>query len=238
LLINFLLYLCLKLTLFYYKTMETINDLLRALDNKVPASIAKRLDGLNKLNEKLATAREEHNENPTEVSQEKLEEIVDFISDTQDDLREDLSELVAKKREADAKARQLERNRAEAEIKKEAEAKARQLARNKAEAEARQLARNKAEAEARQLARNKAEAEKRRLEQQKSTDNSENKTETVETKKGEELKQKESIENEVLEAEPMTEPKKKSGIGWGGLVVGGALLILSAGAINYFGKRR
>jgi len=206
--------------------METINDLLRALDNKVPASIAKRLDGLNKLNEKLATAREEHNENPTEVSQEKLEEIVDFISDTQDDLREDLSELVAKKREADAKARQLERNRAEAEIKKEAEAKARQLARNKAEAEARQLARNKAE------------AEKRRLEQQKSTDNSENKTETVETKKGEELKQKESIENEVLEAEPMTEPKKKSGIGWGGLVVGGALLILSAGAINYFGKRR
>jgi cobalamin biosynthesis Mg chelatase CobN len=206
--------------------METINDLLKALDNKVPASIAKRLDGLNKLNEKLATAREEHNENPTEVSQEKLEEIVDFISDTQDDLREDLSELVAKKREADAKARQLERNRAEAEIKKEAEAKARQLARNKAEAEARQLARNKAE------------AEKRRLEQQKSAENSENKTETVETKQEEELKQKESIENEVLEAEPMTEPKKKSGIGWGGLVVGGALLILSAGAINYFGKRR
>jgi hypothetical protein len=226
LLINFLLYLCLKLTLIYYKTMETINDLLKALDNKVPASIAKRLDGLNKLNEKLATAREEHNENPTEVSQEKLEEIVDFISDTQDDLREDLSELVAKKREADAKARQLERNRAEAEIKKEAEAKARQLARNKAEAEARQLARNKAE------------AEKRRLEQQKSAENSENKTETVETKQEEELKQKESIENEVLEAEPMTEPKKKSGIGWGGLVVGGALLILSAGAINYFGKRR
>ncbi len=225
-LINFLLYLCLKLTLIYYKTMETINDLLKALDNKVPASIAKRLDGLNKLNEKLATAREEHNENPTEVSQEKLEEIVDFISDTQDDLREDLSELVAKKREADAKARQLERNRAEAEIKKEAEAKARQLARNKAEAEARQLARNKAE------------AEKRRLEQQKSAENSENKTETVETKQEEELKQKESIENEVLEAEPMTEPKKKSGIGWGGLVVGGALLILSAGAINYFGKRR
>jgi cobalamin biosynthesis Mg chelatase CobN len=206
--------------------METINDLLKALDNKVPASIAKRLDGLNKLNEKLATAREEHNENPTEVSQEKLEEIVDFISDTQDDLREDLSELVAKKREADAKARQLERNRAEAEIKKEAEAKARQLARNKAEAEARQLARNKAE------------AEKRKLEQQKSAENSENKTETVETKQEEELKQKETKENEVLEAEPMTEPKKKSGIGWGGLVVGGALLILSAGAINYFGKRR
>ena len=36
--------------------METINDLLRALDNKVPASIAKRLEGLKKLNEKFREA--------------------------------------------------------------------------------------------------------------------------------------------------------------------------------------
>jgi hypothetical protein len=33
--------------------METINDLLKALDNKVPASIAKRLEGLKKLNDNL-----------------------------------------------------------------------------------------------------------------------------------------------------------------------------------------
>jgi hypothetical protein len=184
LLINFLLYLWLKLTLFYYNTMETINDLLRALDNKVPASIAKRLDGLNKLNDKLELARVENSENPTEESQEKLDEIIEFITDTQDDLREDLSELVAKKREADAKARQVAKNRAEAEAKKSAEA------------------------------------------------------EALKVNEKEELEQKELLENEVLEAKPITDTEKKSGIGWGGLVIGGALLILSAGAINYFGKRR
>jgi septal ring factor EnvC (AmiA/AmiB activator) len=164
--------------------METINDLLKALDNKVPASIAKRLDGLNKLNEKLALAREEHTANPTEVSQEKLDEIVEFITDTQDDLREDLSELVAKKREADAKARKIAKDKADAEAKKLAE------------------------------------------------------EEALKAKEKEELEQKELLEKEVLEAKPITEPEKKSGIGWGGLVIGGALLILSAGAINYFGKRR
>jgi hypothetical protein len=94
--------------------METINDLLKALDNKVPASIAKRLDGLRKLNDRLVLAREENNANPTEESQEKLEQSIEFISDTQDDLREDLSILVAQKREADAKARRIANNRAEA----------------------------------------------------------------------------------------------------------------------------
>jgi hypothetical protein len=158
--------------------MGTINDLLRALDNKVPASIAKRLDGLSKLNQKLAIVREEHNENPSEESQEKLDEIVEFITDTQEDLREDLSDLVAKKREAEAKNRQIAKNRADAEARKLAEAEALRA------------------------------------------------------------KEKQELEKEALEATPINENKKKSGIGWGGLVVGGALLILSAGAINYFGKRR
>ena len=61
--------------------METINGLLRALDNKVPASMAKRLDGLQKLNTKLETARSEHNANPTEASQDALDEIIEFIKD-------------------------------------------------------------------------------------------------------------------------------------------------------------
>ena len=164
--------------------METINGLLRALDNKVPASMAKRLDGLGKLNQKLAVVREEYNENPTEDSQEKLDEIIEFITDTQDDLIEDLSELVAKKREAEAKNRQI--------------------------------AKNKADAEARQR------AERRNLE----------------AKGKQELEQKELEEKEALEKNSQTEPKKKSGIGWGGLIVGGVLLVFSAGAINYFAKNR
>ena len=164
--------------------METINDLLRALGNNVPASMAKRLDGLGKINQKLAVVREEHNENPTEESQEKLDEIVEFITDTQDDLIEDLSELVDKKREAEAKNRQIAKNRADAEAKQNAEKQAHYA------------------------------------------------------KEKQELEQKELLEKEALETGKVTDPEKKSGIGWGGLIVGGALLILSAGAINYFGKKR
>ena len=96
--------------------METINGLLKALDNKVPASIAKRLDGLKKLNEKLASARAEHDENPTEQSQEVLDEIVDFLNDTQEDIIEDLSTLVEQKRDTDSKIKaEANRKRAEAE---------------------------------------------------------------------------------------------------------------------------
>lgn len=168
--------------------METINDLLKALDNRVPASIGKRLDGLTKLNEKLAVAKAENEENPTEESQEQLDEITEFITDTQDDLRDDLRELVQKKRqEAEAKSREIAKKRADLKAKTEQE-----------------------------------QADKSALE----------------AKEKEELEQKELLEKEALEKDTNTDPKKKSGIGWGGLVVGGALLILSAGAINYFGKRR
>jgi hypothetical protein len=168
--------------------METINDLLRALDNKVPASIAKRLDGLSKLNEKLAVAKTENNENPTEESQEHLDEIIEFITDTQDDLKDDLKELIAKKRE-------------------ESELKSREIAKRKADLKAKE---------------EKEESNKSALK----------------AKEKEELEQKELLEKEALENKPPNETEKKSGIGWGGLVVGGALLILSAGAINYFGKKR
>jgi hypothetical protein len=54
----------------------------------------------------------------------------------------------------------------------------------------------------------------------------------------------EKLEAEKLEAEKLeeeknlkTEKEKKSGIGLTSLLIGGALLIVSAGAINYFGKK-
>jgi hypothetical protein len=170
--------------------METINDLLKALDNKVPQTIAKRLDGLAKLNQKLELARAENEENKTEESQEQLDEILEFISDTQDDLRDDLKELIEKKRQ-------------------EAEAKSREIAKKKADLKAKS---------------EKEEADKLALE----------------AKEKEELEQKALLEKQALETPPAEnkDPEKKSGIGWGGLLVGGALLILSAGAINYFGKKR
>jgi hypothetical protein len=161
--------------------METINDLLKALENRVPASIAKRLDGLTKLNQKLEVAKAENAEKGTEESQEQLDEIIDFINDTQDDLKDDLRELIAKN-------------------KQQAELKRRELAKNKAE-----------ELKRIEIAKNKA--EENRIEQ---------------------------VEKDILDkaSTPTDEPEKKSGMGWGGIVLGSALLILSAGAINYFNKKR
>ena len=161
--------------------METINGLLKALDNKVPASIAKRLDGLKKLNEKLASARAEHDENPTEQSQEVLDEIVDFLNDTQEDIIEDLSTLVEQKRDTDSKIQA----QAQAEAKKRAQA----------------------QAEAKKRAEAQEELEKKQLEE-------------------EALKSSEKPET------------KKSSIGWGGLLLGGALLVLTGGAIKYFGNKK
>ena len=181
--------------------METINGLLKALDNKVPASIAKRLDGLKKLNEKLASARAEHDENPTEQSQEVLDEIVDFLNDTQEDIIEDLSTLVEQKRDTDSKIQA----QAQAEAKKRAEAQARSRAEEQARSKAQAEARTKAQAEAQ--AQEKEELEKKQLEE------------------------------EALKSGGKTETKKSS-IGWGGLLLGGALLVVTGGAIKYFGNKR
>jgi len=104
--------------------METINGLLRALDNKVPASIAKRLDGLRKLNERLVEARAEYQADPTEESKEKLDEIEDFLEDNQDDLIEDLSSLLEQKRSNDIKVREEEQRK---KIKLRGEKEAREL---------------------------------------------------------------------------------------------------------------
>jgi hypothetical protein len=150
--------------------MEAINDLLRQLNNDVPSSIYKRLDGLKKLREKLAVAEGEHEENPTEESQEKLSEIVEFLNDTEEDLVDDLQELVDKKKSAEREkiAKRQEQERIA-----------------------------------------------KRQEQERIA----------------------KEEEEILAKKQKEEKEKKSGVGLGGLILGGALLVLSAGAINYFGKR-
>ena len=144
--------------------METINDLLKALDNKVPASIAKRLEGLKKLNEKLVSARAEHEANPTEVSQEKLEEIVDFLKDTQEDIREDLSTLVEQKRSADLKIQEEAKKRVQNEARERREARGKAQAEAEAQAQARRKA--QAEAQAQAQAQEQEELEKKQLEEE------------------------------------------------------------------------
>ena len=111
------------------------------------------------------------------------------------------------------KKQQLE-NRAKAEAENKAKAEAENRAKEQAENRAKRQAEIKAKREAEYRAKREAEYKN----------------------KEEETKQP---DEEKIQAEKNTETEKekKSGIGWGTLVVGGALLILSAGAINYFGKR-
>jgi hypothetical protein len=202
--------------------MGTINELLRKLDNRVPASISKRLEGLITLQEKLNIAKAEHNENPTEDSKEKLEEISEFISDTQEILKNDLQELVEKKNLAERKQLQERELRArEAKEREEREARERQArerqAREREEKEAR-------ERRARQLQAREKEAREKEAREKEAKDK--------------EILEKAVLDKDITENDSDNPKEKKSGIGWGGLILGGTLLILSAGAINYFGKKR
>ena len=212
--------------------METINGLLRALDNKVPASISKRLDGLQKINQKLRSARQEHESNPTEESQEALDEIVEFLNDTEEDLLEDLSVLVEQKSNAERQASQ-ERANQEAKIRQANEAKAR---REQAEAKERQLA----EAKARQASELRARKEASELRARREA----NERRAIEERRKQELEKKEleekalGLDGKALESGGKTEPAKKSGIGWGSLILGGVALALTGGLINFFGNKR
>ena len=79
--------------------MEKINELLVQLENNVTANIKKRLDGLKKLNERVALAETEHLENPTDESQESLNDIKEYVSEIAEDLIEDLKDLIELKKQ-------------------------------------------------------------------------------------------------------------------------------------------
>jgi hypothetical protein len=81
--------------------METIRELLTKLNNQVPPSMAKRLDGLQSLQEKLRVAKEEFQEAQTEENEEALEDIKEYIADQTEDVIEDLKVLVRRKKFAD-----------------------------------------------------------------------------------------------------------------------------------------
>lgn len=78
--------------------MERINELLGKLENRVTPAIAKRLKGYEGLNQKVALAEAEHLENPTDDSEESLNDIKEYVSEVLDDLIEDLENLVEVKK--------------------------------------------------------------------------------------------------------------------------------------------
>ncbi len=85
--------------------MDKIVELLGKLDNKVPTTIAKRLDGLKNLESRYEVSKKELDANPEdEELQEAMTEITDYLNDYRDDLIEDLEDLVEAKEKEQPKA--------------------------------------------------------------------------------------------------------------------------------------
>ena len=143
--------------------MEKIEILLEKLDNRIPQSLAKRLDTLDDLQEKLEASAEDYEKNPTDDNRKNYNEVIDYVEKMELGIIRDLERLLEKRKEEE-------------------------LAKKPAEAEAPATATATATAPA---------------------------TETPEVKKEE----------------------KKDSTGVLTLVIGGALLIASFGAINYFRKQ-
>jgi hypothetical protein len=146
------------------ETMEKIEILLEKLDNRIPQSLAKRLDTLDDLQEKVEATGEDYEKNPTDDNRKNYNEVIDYVEKMELGIIRDLEGLLEKR-------------------------KTEELAKDKP-----------AEAPAPAQATATATAPE---------------TETPEVKKEE----------------------KKEGTGMLTLVIGGALLIASFGAINYFRKQ-
>jgi len=142
--------------------MEKIEILLEKLDNRIPQSLAKRLDTLDDLQEKLEASGEDYEKNPTDDNRKNYNEVIDYVEKMELGIIRDLEGLLEKR-----KTEELNKD-------KPAEAPAQATATATTPA-----------------------------------------TETPEVKKEE----------------------KKEGTGMLTLVIGGALLIASFGAINYFRKQ-
>jgi hypothetical protein len=142
--------------------MEKIEILLEKLDNRIPQSLAKRLDTLDDLQEKLEASGEDYEKNPTDDNRKNYNEVIDYVEKMELGIIKDLEGLLEKR-----KKEELDKD-------KPAEAPAQATATATTPA-----------------------------------------TETPEVKKEE----------------------KKEGTGMLTLVIGGALLIASFGAINYFRKQ-
>ena len=148
--------------------MEKIEILLEKLDNRIPSSLAKRLDTLDDLQEKLEASGEDYEANPTDENRESYNEVMEYVEKMELGIIRDLEALL-EKRKGEALAKEQKANEpAPAPV-----------------------------------------------------------SETP----------KETSQGKVEEKAEEKKDKKKEGSGVLTLVIGGALLIASFGAINYFRKQ-
>jgi hypothetical protein len=85
--------------------MDKIEILLEKLNNRIPASMAKRLDDLDALDGKLELASQDYQKDQSDDNRIKYNEIMDFVEETELKIVEDLEELL-EKREASKKAKE------------------------------------------------------------------------------------------------------------------------------------
>jgi hypothetical protein len=78
--------------------MEKIEILLEKLEDRITSSLAKRLDALDELNEKLDLAGQEYEKNPTDDNRTKYNEIIEFVEGKELGIITDLEKLLEKRK--------------------------------------------------------------------------------------------------------------------------------------------
>ena len=85
--------------------MEKIEILLEKLDNRITSSLAKRLDTLDDLSEKLEASGEDYEKNPTDENRDSYNEVIDYVEKMENGIIRDLEALL-EKRKAEELAKQ------------------------------------------------------------------------------------------------------------------------------------
>jgi hypothetical protein len=78
--------------------MGKIEILLEKLDNRITSSLAKRLDTLDDLSEKLDASGEDYEKNPTEENRASYNEAIEYVEEMENDLIKDLQALLDKRK--------------------------------------------------------------------------------------------------------------------------------------------
>ena len=79
--------------------MEKIEILLEKLDNRIPQSLAKRLDTLDDLQEKLEASGEDYEKNPTDDNRDSYNEVIDYVEKMELGIIRDLERLLERRKE-------------------------------------------------------------------------------------------------------------------------------------------
>jgi len=78
--------------------MGKIEILLEKLDNTITSSLAKRLDTLDDLSEKLEASGEDYEKNPSDANRDSYNEVIDYVEKMENGIIRDLEALLDKRK--------------------------------------------------------------------------------------------------------------------------------------------